>query len=171
MSLAAALAAVTFGSAATSAQESIDSSQAAGQASAARVDVATANPRDTAEAPPLIDRSLLLDYLADTDTFTLLDARSEQEFATGHIYGAVNIPHDALDEFAAALPTDLDAPLVVYCKTGLRAARLQEQLSARGYTRVRVLGPKQLVWSDTAPMFNCGVPAPAEPPSLLPASQ
>ena len=126
-----------------------------------------AEPDPTAAEP--IDRSLLLAYLADTTTFTLLDARSADEFDVGHIHGAVNVPHDAVEAFAAALPDDRSAPVVVYCRTGKRAALLAEQLAARGYTDVRVLAPAQMFWSDTAPMFNCGLPAAAgETPRVTP---
>ncbi|MBN1237467.1 MAG: rhodanese-like domain-containing protein, partial [Gammaproteobacteria bacterium] len=123
---------------------------------------------EPAAAVPPIDRSLLLSYLADTSTFTLIDARSEQEYAVGHIFGAVNVPHDAVDDFVASLPEQADAPLVVYCRTGKRASLAAEQLAARGYTNVRVLGPGQIFWSDTAPMFNCGVPASQDPPNMTP---
>ena len=121
-----------------------------------------------ANAQPPIEQSLLLSYLADTSTFMLIDARSRDEFAIGHILDAVNVPYDAVDRSSDVLPSDLAAPLVVYCQTGKRAAMLAEQLTARGYTNVRVLGPGQLFWSDTAPMFNCGVPTIATGTSFLP---
>lgn len=116
-----------------------------------------------------IDTAELLAYLAGRGAFTLLDARSAEEYQVGHVYAAVNVPHDAVDPHLAMLPEDLDAPIVTYCKTGMRAARLAERLRELGYRDVRVLGPRQMFWSDTAPMFNCGVSAPAEP-ALLPAS-
>lgn len=115
-----------------------------------------------------IDRSVLLSYLADNSTFTLIDARSAEEYEVGHILGAVNVPHDAVDDAVAVLPEDRAAPLVVYCKTGKRASKAAERLEALGFTNVRVLGPQQLFWSDTAPMFNCGVPAETDPPSMSP---
>jgi phage shock protein E len=115
----------------------------------------------------LIDQTLLLRFLADHSTFTLLDARSAEEFAVGHIVGAKNVPHDRIDAHADALPADRGAAIVAYCRTGKRAAALKEQLAARGFTNVRVLGPGQLFWSETAPMFNCGVAAPPSAPFLI----
>ena len=123
-----------------------------------------------ARSIPTIDTKELLAYLAGRGTFTLLDARSPDEYAIGHVYSAVNVPHDAVDAYLDALPEDLDAPLVTYCKTGMRAALLAERLREIGYRNVRVLGPRQMFWSDTAPMFNCGVPAP-QTASLLPEPQ
>lgn len=141
---------------------------ALGDEAAARPQASPDPALDHTAAVSPIDQSLLLRYLADNSTFTLIDARSEQEFDVGHILGAVNVPHDAVDEFSVVLPEDVDAPLVVYCRTGKRAAKLAEALTLEGYTNVRVLGPAQLFWSDSAPMFNCGVPTQAEP-SFVPA--
>ncbi len=118
-----------------------------------------------ANAPEPIPQSVLLGFLADTTVFTLLDARSPEEYAIGHLYGAENVPHDRVDEHAARLPAARSAPIVVYCKTGKRAAALKAALEARGYDNVRVLAPAQMFWSDTVPMFNCGVPEPSAGPA------
>jgi len=135
--------------------------------------VASAPGEDGVDAAeiPTIDTAVLLDYLAGRRPFTLLDARSAEEYAVGHVYNAVNVPHDAVDELADALPEDRAAPLVTYCKTGMRAQRLAAKLRERGYTNVRVLGPRQMFWSDTAPMFNCSVPSTSTASTFLPASR
>lgn len=155
---------IAFGiatSAALAAEPADDSDLAGAESSAEIFD---------AQAIPVIDTKELLAYLAGRGTFTLLDARSPDEYSIGHVHAAINVPHDAVDAHLAALPEDLDAPLVTYCKTGMRAALLAERLREIGYRNVRVLGPRQMFWSDTAPMFNCGVPAP-QAPDLLPESK
>jgi len=154
------------GAAAPAAAQSKDAA-----ADAAAVELAPGEDALDAAEIPTIDTAVLLDYLAGRAPFTLLDARSAEEYAIGHVYNAVNVPHDAVDEFADALPDDLTAPLVTYCKTGMRAQRLAAALRERGYTNVRVLGPKQMFWSDTAPMFNCGVPSTSTASTFLPASR
>lgn len=118
------------------------------------------------EAPvPPVPQSLLLRFLADQSTFTLIDARSPEEYAESHIDGAINVPHDRLDEYGEALPAALDGTVVVYCRTGRRAGRLQAQLAERGYTDVRVLGPDQIFSGDGLMVFDC-----AANPSAPPAS-
>lgn len=110
-----------------------------------------------ASPAPLVNRSLLLGFLADNSTMNLIDARSPEEYSTRHVTGAVNIPHDRLDEYAERLPADVSEPIVIYCRSGMRAGLLQEQLTARGYNDVRVLPPRQLFWTDEVMVFNCGV--------------
>lgn len=108
-----------------------------------------------------IPQAELLQYLAGKSDFTLLDARSPEEYAAGHVWGAINLPHDAALDEAPGLPQDLEKPLVVYCKSGLRALTLQRRLQEAGYSQVRMLAPGQMLWAgEDLPVFNCG----AEPP-------
>ena len=105
---------------------------------------------------PLIEQDELLSYLAGKDNFTLIDARSAGEFAAAHVAGAINIPAAASAVPDTPLPGDLDRPLLVYCSTGQRAARLTEKLLAQGYRNVRVLPAQQLLFQDALVVFNCG---------------
>lgn len=107
---------------------------------------------------PLVDKSLLLSFLAGKKNFTLVDARSFDEFAAQHINGAVNVPHDQLDAHRAALPENTEATIVIYCRTGQRASLLRDTLAAQGFTDVRVLPARQIFWNDDVMVFNCGLP-------------
>jgi phage shock protein E len=106
-----------------------------------------------------IPQSLLLEFLADDSTFTLIDARSPEEFDESHITGAVNVPVESVDQLLSRLPEDRSELIVVYCRTGKRAARLQSELNKRGYTDVRVLRSKQIVWFDDLAVFDCATSA------------
>lgn len=114
-------------------------------------------PSDSLAEPALVDRDLLLGFLADRQSLTLIDARSPAEYAQQHISGAVNVPFDQLDSHAAALPAERNAPIVVYCRTGMRAELLREALLEQGYTDVRVLPRRQMFWTDEVMVFNCAV--------------
>lgn len=69
----------------------------------------------------------------------LIDVRSPEEFAAGHLPGARNIPVDALerrlDEVGAR-----DRPVVVYCASGVRAASAARILTGAGFASVHNLG-------------------------------
>jgi len=70
----------------------------------------------------------------------LLDVRSPEEYAGGHLPGAVNIPVQELDRrLAEAGPRD--GALIVYCRSGHRSARASELLRRHGFTKVHNLGP------------------------------
>jgi rhodanese-related sulfurtransferase len=120
----------------------------------------------TANRTP-VPQKLLLSFLADNSTFTMLDARSAEEFQASHISGAINVPHDSPIDSNTDLPADLDEPIVVYCRTGKRATALQLRLQEHGYTGVQVLQADQVVWFDGAAVFNCGVPSPQESTDVL----
>jgi rhodanese-related sulfurtransferase len=77
------------------------------------------------------------ELIENPDLF-VIDVREPSELeANGHVPGAVNIPVKTLADNPALLPADLDAPIVVYCKSGTRSTWAWTILSALGYTNVR----------------------------------
>jgi rhodanese-related sulfurtransferase len=68
----------------------------------------------------------------------LVDVRSVEEFAGGHIEGALNIPIDDLEARQGELPKDKD--IVLYCRSGGRSTKGKALLVAAGYTKVHNLG-------------------------------
>jgi phage shock protein E len=71
---------------------------------------------------------------------TIIDVRTPEEYADGHLEGAVNIDVQAADfaERVAELPTD--AEYTVYCRTGSRAGAAVAQMTALGFTDVTNAG-------------------------------
>lgn len=70
----------------------------------------------------------------------VVDVRTPDEFADGHLANATNIP---VQEFATRIAEvdklvagDRTRPVVVYCAAGSRAAKAKAQLDAAGYTQV-----------------------------------
>jgi len=78
--------------------------------------------------------------LLDAGAATAVDVREPDEYAAGHIPGAVLLPLGSVRAKAAALLPQKDAPLLVYCRTGRRSEAACAQLQQMGYTRVRNLG-------------------------------
>jgi phage shock protein E len=74
----------------------------------------------------------------------VLDVRSAEEFAAGHVDGALQIPHDELvsrlHEITAATGGDKQRPIVVYCRSGRRADLAKRILVGAGWSRVTNLG-------------------------------
>lgn len=70
----------------------------------------------------------------------ILDVRTEEEFSSGHIEGAVLIPdYEIADRAEAELP-DKDMLILVYCRSGNRSKRASEVLVSLGYTNVKEFG-------------------------------
>ena len=70
------------------------------------------------------------------DGHVIVDVRREDEYASGHIPGAVLIPNESIEtEKPAELP-DPDQIILVYCRSGNRSAQASQKLANLGYTRV-----------------------------------
>lgn len=65
-----------------------------------------------------------------------IDVRSEEEFKSGHLQGAVNIPHEQIVERIKSVSPDKNAPVNLYCRSGRRAEAALTELKKAGYTNV-----------------------------------
>jgi rhodanese-related sulfurtransferase len=84
--------------------------------------------------PQLIEASELKGLMRlEDEGFLLIDVRTAEEFAAGHLNGAVNIDvNDASfnDEIQKFLR---DEPVFLYCRSGVRSARAAKLFAALGY--------------------------------------
>lgn len=88
---------------------------------------------------PIFVLTLLMGSLVFADT-VWIDVRSAAEHAADNIPGDLRITHvDIVDELAA-LVTDKDADIRLYCRSGNRAGVAQSALEAAGYTNVTNVG-------------------------------
>ena len=83
----------------------------------------------------------------------LLDVRTAEEFAEGHVEGAVNIPHGEIDARAAEIDAlqggDKSTPIVVYCRSGRRSGIAKQSLIDGGRSQVSNVGGLS-DWSECA---------------------
>jgi len=70
----------------------------------------------------------------------LIDVRSANEFESGHILQAYNMPLDRIEMMASAAVKDRSKVLLLHCSTGVRSALAKKRLIAIGYTNVFNLG-------------------------------
>lgn len=70
----------------------------------------------------------------------LLDVRSPEEYASGYLQGALNIPHDRIGTEIASVAPDKAAQIILYCRSGRRANTALETLRAMGYANVSNYG-------------------------------
>ena len=70
---------------------------------------------------------------------TLVDVRTEGEWNDGHARDAIHLPLDDVKD-GARPDVAKDRPILVYCRTGRRAAEAAEILERDGFTDVRNIG-------------------------------
>lgn len=95
----------------------------------------------------------------------VLDVRSPEEYATGHVPGAVNIPFDQVAGRLAEIPKDQD--LVLYCRSGRRARIAADVLLANGYAAPSLLEGDMAAWQRA----DLPVERPVDPAACVAALQ
>jgi phage shock protein E len=95
-----------------------------------------------------IDQAALLKRIEAKDTSLLIvDVRTPEEFAAGHVPGAINIPHTSFPARTSELPSNKD--VVVYCATGIRAEKAATSLRENGFTRLLHLQGDMTGWVES----------------------
>jgi rhodanese-related sulfurtransferase len=103
-------------------------------------------PARKAAAAAMTQEQLLEHQAKHADHLFVLDVRTPQEYAAGHVPGAVNVPHDQLASRLAEVPRDKD--VVLYCRSGRRSQLAADVLAAEGYTRLSHLEGDMQAWVE-----------------------
>lgn len=78
--------------------------------------------------------------MMDAGGVTVVDVRREDEYSQGHVPGAILVPNESIgDEQPEGLP-DMDAVLLVYCRSGVRSKQAAKKLVDLGYKEVYDFG-------------------------------
>jgi rhodanese-related sulfurtransferase len=86
---------------------------------------------------------------------TVIDVRSPDEYALGHIAGAINVPIDTLPTGADALPA---GPVLTACGSGGRAGRAADLLDLAGRTAFTIAGGTKAWQAAGLPVVSGGEP-------------
>ena len=84
-------------------------------------------------------QALLINQMSATP-HQIIDVRSPEEFAAGHIKGAINIPFNKSEQHQDLLNSLRQKTLVVYCRSGRRAAIFERALSKDGFNLLHLSG-------------------------------
>ena len=74
------------------------------------------------------------------ENYVILDVRTAQEFASGHIPGAALLPNETIGTEDIPLLPDQDQLILVYCRSGNRSKQAAEKLAQLGYTNIVEFG-------------------------------
>ena len=80
-------------------------------------------------------------FATGTDgSYIILDVRRADEFAEGHIPGAINVANESIGEEAPEELQDKEQLIYVYCRSGNRSKQAAKKLAALGYTNIVEFG-------------------------------
>ena len=121
--------------------------------SATQISSCNSNDNITSVSAPEFDKEI------KANSVQLLDVRTPQEYAEGHIAGALNINVQS-DDFQQVAEKELskDSTILVYCRSGRRSMNAAEILTKLGYKVVNLKGGIIEWREDGLPVTNVGLP-------------
>jgi rhodanese-related sulfurtransferase len=100
----------------------------------------------------LIDTTQLKAMFDAKTDFTLVDARTKEEYDEAHIVKAINVTEKSFESLSSQLPSDKNALLVIYCngvKCG-KSKKVAAKVEAAGYTNILLYSDGFPVWEEKA---------------------
>lgn len=87
----------------------------------------------------IIDAVSAHDIIENEDV-VIIDVRSKNEYNTGYIENAINIPVDSIQYKIGNIVPDKDKKILLYCRSGARAQEAAKKLASLGYSNVYSFG-------------------------------
>ena len=78
--------------------------------------------------------------MKDETNYIILDVRRPDEYAEGHIPGAINVPNETIGTAEIPELPDKEQLILVYCRSGRRSKEASEKLVMLGYTNIVEFG-------------------------------
>ena len=97
-------------------------------------------PRGSANSYRQISMDEAVKMMKNEKNYIILDVRRPDEYAEGHIPGAINVPNEEIGTAEIAELPDKSQLILVYCRSGRRSKEASEKLAALGYTNIVEFG-------------------------------
>lgn len=99
---------------------------------------AAGNSRNESEEPMYkkITAEQAKERMEENPDAVILDVRTQSEYDAAHIEGAVLLPNESIGTARPEELPELDAEILVYCRSGNRSAQAAKKLADLGYTNV-----------------------------------
>jgi rhodanese-related sulfurtransferase len=87
-------------------------------------------------------------HLINREDAIVLDVREANEFASGHVLGAKNLPVARMETAGSEIMKKKDRPVIVYCDGGDRSGKAIGALKKQGFTRLANLSGGIRAWQE-----------------------
>ena len=98
------------------------------------------NPVAEANTYRQITMQEAVEMMEKEENYIILDVRTHEEFAAGHIPGAIVIPNETIGTEDIPQLSDKDQLIMVYCRSGNRSKQASDKLVKLGYTNIIEFG-------------------------------
>ncbi|MCD7755198.1 MAG: rhodanese-like domain-containing protein [Firmicutes bacterium] len=78
--------------------------------------------------------------MTEAEDYVILDVRRADEFAAGHIPGAIHVANESIGSGAIPELPNMDQLIMVYCRSGNRSKQASKKLAGMGYTNIVEFG-------------------------------
>ncbi len=102
---------------------------------------ARAQQTSVATSPFLMERVKNNDWM-------LIDVRSPKAFSNGHIPGAINMPHERINDYLSELEQHKGKPIIIYCQSGQKAHIAMKMLEEMDFSEVMHFEGDMLGWNE-----------------------
>ena len=87
-----------------------------------------------------ISPSDAMTIMEEESNYIILDVRTPEEYASGHIPGAINVANEMIRGKEPVELPDKNQLILVYCRSGNRSKQASEKLVKMGYTNIVEFG-------------------------------
>ena len=101
-----------------------------------------------AQHTPVVKSPFLMERIKNND-WMLIDVRSPQAYANGHIPGAINMPHEKINDYLSELEQHKNKPIIIYCQRDKEAHIAMKMLEKMNVSEVIHFEGDMLGWNGT----------------------
>lgn len=103
-------------------------------------DSATSDSEKSKMSYKQIDQETAKEMMSRDDGHVIVDVRTQDEYDTGHIPGAILIPNESIGNVQPEELPDLNQVILIYCRSGNRSKQAAQKLADIGYTEIYEFG-------------------------------
>lgn len=103
-------------------------------------DSATSDSEKSKMSYKQIDQETAKEMMSRDDGHVIVDVRTQDEYDTGHIPGAILIPNESIGNVQPEELPDLNQVILIYCRSGNRSKQAAQKFADIGYTEIYEFG-------------------------------